>query len=90
MLDGMTTTAAATRDQLELATLQVRAATYAQRDGHSSEAVRILEALTKTAELALQRAVAEMRADGHSWAAVAQVLGVTRQAAQQRFGLTDR
>ncbi|GIL34155.1 hypothetical protein LG324_13850 [Phycicoccus jejuensis] len=34
----------------------------------------------------LQQAVAAARADGRSWAAVGEVLGLSRQAAQQRFG----
>ncbi|WP_240917900.1 hypothetical protein [Phycicoccus sp. HDW14] len=37
----------------------------------------------------LQQAVAAARADGRSWAAVGEVLGLTRQAAQQRFGVGD-
>lgn len=34
----------------------------------------------------LHQSVAAARASGHSWAAVGGVLGLTRQAAQQRFG----
>jgi hypothetical protein len=34
----------------------------------------------------LSRLVAESRAAGASWAAIAQRLGTSRQAAQQRFG----
>lgn len=34
-------------------------------------------------------AVAAARAEGCSWAEIAEWLGVTRQAAQQRFGSTD-
>lgn len=36
----------------------------------------------------LHQSVAAARASGHSWAAVGEVLGLTRQAAQQRFGPT--
>ena len=36
----------------------------------------------------LHQSVATARASGHSWAAVGEVLGLTRQAAQQRFGPT--
>ena len=36
----------------------------------------------------LHQSVAAARASGHSWAAVGDVLGLTRQAAQQRFGPT--
>lgn len=38
------------------------------------------------AELNLRRQVAVARRHGHSWAAIGFVLGITRQAAQQRFG----
>jgi hypothetical protein len=37
------------------------------------------------AAAALRRAVTHARGAGHSWNAVAAILGVTRQAAQQRF-----
>lgn len=40
---------------------------------------RLLEAVKVTA-------VREMRASGESWAAVGDALGLTRQAAQQRYG----
>jgi hypothetical protein len=35
------------------------------------------------------KAVADARSLGISWAEIAQVLGVTKQAAQQRFGVVD-
>jgi hypothetical protein len=38
------------------------------------------------AELTLHRQVSLARRNGHSWAAIGYALGVTRQAAQQRFG----
>ena len=38
------------------------------------------------AELHLRYQVAVARRHGHSWAAIGFVLGITRQAAQQRFG----
>lgn len=40
----------------------------------------------RAAEGALAEAVAEARDDGATWAEVGRVLGVSRQAAQQRFG----
>lgn len=49
---------------------------------------RTAEASSLTAEL-LQQAVSAARAGGHSWSAIGGTLGLTRQAAQQRFGRTD-
>jgi hypothetical protein len=42
-------------------------------------------AYSRTANM-LQSAVLAARGAGHSWEAIGQVLGITRQAAQQRFG----
>jgi hypothetical protein len=38
------------------------------------------------AELNIRRRVMLARRHGHSWAAIGFVLGISRQAAQQRFG----
>ncbi len=38
------------------------------------------------AEEAIERAVADMRGDGCSWAKIGVALGVSKQAAQQRYG----
>ena len=46
---------------------------------------RAAEADLVTADL-LQQAVNAARAGGHSWSAIGSTLGLTRQAAQQRFG----
>ncbi len=43
----------------------------------------------KLAELRLRRHVANARKAGHSWASIGFALGVTRQAAQQRFGADE-
>jgi hypothetical protein len=40
----------------------------------------------RIAELNLRQRVAAARRHGHSWAAIGFILGITRQAAQQRFG----
>src|SRR5256885_12505146 len=37
----------------------------------------------------LREAVTSARSAGHSWEAIGGVLGISRQAAQQRFGATD-
>jgi hypothetical protein len=43
----------------------------------------------KVAELMLRRHVAKARQAGHSWASIGFALGITRQAAQQRFGVDE-
>jgi hypothetical protein len=43
----------------------------------------------KVAELRLRHQVAEARRAGHSWAVIGASLGISRQAAQQRFGSRD-
>jgi hypothetical protein len=40
----------------------------------------------RLAQLNLHRHVSSARRSGHSWAAIGYALGVSRQAAQQRFG----
>jgi hypothetical protein len=65
-------------------------AAYARR---VSDGPGDVEALTGLAELAadvdaaMADAVAALKASGHSWAEVARVLGTSRQAAQQRYGV---
>lgn len=41
-------------------------------------------------DAAEQRAVTHLRERGHSWAHVGKALGITRQAAQQRYGRPTR
>lgn len=50
------------------------------------EGLRDLAALSRAADEALTMAVRSLKKDGYSWAEIAARLGVTRQAAQQRFG----
>lgn len=51
------------------------------------EALPLLAGLVREADAQLARAVTVARAEhGYSWAEVGRVLGVSRQAAQQRFG----
>jgi len=49
---------------------------------------RIADAFRRSvaAEAELAEAVSAARADGHSWAAVAAMLGVSKQTAQARYG----
>jgi hypothetical protein len=48
--------------------------------------IRVADRELTLAELRLRRQVAVARRHGHSWAAIGFILGITRQAAQQRFG----
>ncbi|MET3352092.1 UNVERIFIED_ORG: hypothetical protein ABID57_003807 [Arthrobacter sp. UYEF1] len=43
-------------------------------------------AALKASEAEMAAAVAAARAAGSSWASIGRVLGITKQAAQQRFG----
>jgi hypothetical protein len=55
------------------------------RDGRYLRHVREAADATDVAADDLRRAVAEARTNGESWGTIGMVLGVTRQAAQQRF-----
>lgn len=48
--------------------------------------VREAKGRVTDAEMALENHVRAARQAGASWAEIAEVIGVTRQAAQQRFG----
>jgi hypothetical protein len=63
---------------------------YARRvaDG-DIEALPALRALESTVDTALQEAVTGLRQFGYSWAEIAARLGITRQAAQMRWGRSD-
>lgn len=50
------------------------------------DAIADMASATAELETAMRRAVAGLRAKGYSWAEIAARLGVTRQAAQQRWG----
>lgn len=50
------------------------------------EALADLVRLSLDVDDAIQAAVVGLRAFGYSWAEIGQRLGITRQAAQQRFG----
>jgi hypothetical protein len=50
------------------------------------ESLTLLTDLADDVETAIRRAVLGLRAFGYSWAEIGSRLGVTRQAAQQRWG----
>jgi hypothetical protein len=52
--------------------------------------IRELAAELEGAEARLRSAVADARANGETWGMIGMVLGVSRQAAQQRFGDADK
>ena len=60
---------------------------HARRISHGDiEGLHALAALAADIDTALHSAVTGLRAQGYSWADIAARLGVTRQAAQQRWG----
>lgn len=60
---------------------------HARRIGHGDiEGLQALAALAADIDTALHTAVRGLRAAGYSWADIAHRLGITRQAAQQRWG----
>src|SRR5262245_26780103 len=62
-------------------------AAYARRVGTGDvEALPALIALSADLDTAIGQAVTGLRGFGYSWAEIAIRLGVTRQAAQQRWG----
>jgi hypothetical protein len=54
------------------------------------EALRDLVGLAEEVDQAVADAVAGLRARGYSWAEIGDRLGVTKQAAQQRWGIRER
>ena len=62
-------------------------AAYARRVGTGDvEALPAMVALSMDLDAAIGQAVTGLRGFGYSWAEIATRLGVTRQAAQQRWG----
>jgi hypothetical protein len=62
-------------------------AAYARRVGTGDvEALPAMVALSSDLDVAIGQAVTGLRGFGYSWAEIATRLGVTRQAAQQRWG----
>jgi len=50
------------------------------------EAITYMAVTAREIDIAIRDAITGLRATGYSWADIAQRLGVTRQAAQQRWG----
>jgi|SRR5688572_29795693 len=57
--------------------------------GEPLVAIRALTTIEFEARKVLVEMVAEARKAGHTWAQVAEAVGITRQAAQARFGEGD-
>ena len=88
---------ARTRDQLASAAVAAEAwldeldpALLAAPEADGSDLRAIASAMhdVALADLALAERVAEARARGRTWTQIAVVLGVTKQAARERFGAT--
>lgn len=58
----------------------------ARRAGGDVELLPELRAVQDQVDELMCQAVADCRAEGYSWGEIAQRLGTTRQAAQQRYG----
>jgi hypothetical protein len=63
---------------------------YSRRVGNGDvEALALMLGLAEEIEAAIGEAVKGLRTCGYSWAEIGSRLGVTRQAAQQRWGSTS-
>ena len=62
-------------------------AAYSRRIGRGDiDAITDMAALADDLDAAIRTAITGLRARGYSWADIGDRLGVTRQAAQQRWG----
>ena len=61
----------------------------AKRAGADVDTLPELRAIQEDLEAMMASSVAACRAEGYSWGEIAQRLGTTRQAAQQRYGKTS-
>jgi hypothetical protein len=57
--------------------------------GESLVAIRALSTIESEARKVMIEMVGEARKAGHTWAQIAEAVGITRQAAQARFGEGD-
>lgn len=67
-------------------TLAAQAQDATQGDTRADDVIQCLRMLAETATSALETAVLVAREQGMTWDEIGKWLGVTRQAAQQRFG----
>lgn len=65
---------------------RVAIACTATESGHHISAVADLAAARRELDMMIAETVAVARVQGETWAAIAASLGVTMQAAQQRYG----
>ena len=62
-------------------------AAYSRRVGHGDiDALTAMASLADDLDAAIRQAIIRLRARGYSWADIGARLGITRQAAQQRWG----
>lgn len=78
-------TATADRELADRISAAILDADSASEPDHLALVRRAAEADTVVSDL-LGQAVSAARGNGHSWAAIGEVLGLSRQAVQQRFG----
>ncbi|GAA4154414.1 hypothetical protein GCM10022286_01960 [Gryllotalpicola daejeonensis] len=81
--------AAAIRDAVAAAVMELPDGLRDRLESDPDGALELVDAARVAAEEAarlLRQSIDSARAAGHSWAAVGELLGVSKQAAQQRFG----
>jgi hypothetical protein len=61
----------------------------ARRASTDIDALPMLQSTLDEGQRLMRDAVAKLRADGYSWADIGARLGISKQAAQQRFGVKD-
>lgn len=82
----MTTTPYAPTIALDGTRKALRSLTDAAQHGNALEALKHLGDVDLDLDALRADLVDHLRRDGHTWQSIAVVLGVSRQAAQQRYG----